>query len=206
MRSGIRKMMAAFLALVFMLELAGCTSKETETDPYEERLVDLMSDEVEIERKWLIDPSSIPYDLDAEDVVEIDILQTYICFDPEIRVRCYDNGDSYEMTIKNNMSYDGLTRDEVNMEINRDQYDNMMVNQQGMTIHKTRYQFYSDDLLIAIDIFHDELDGLAYMEIEFLSEEESRSYVTPDWVIAEVTDDVRYKNGHLARYGIPQDL
>ena len=42
------------------------------------------------------------------------------------------------------------------------------------------------------------------MEIEFLSVEESYAYGDPDWVIADVTSDVRYKNGSLARYGIPE--
>ena len=42
------------------------------------------------------------------------------------------------------------------------------------------------------------------MEIEFLNMEEATAFVTPEWVIADVTDDVRYKNGHLARYGIPK--
>ena len=58
--------------------------------------------------------------------------------------------------------------------------------------------------MIAIDIFHGELDGLAYMEIEFPTLEESLAFDTPDWVIKDVTDDIDYKNGHLARFGIPQ--
>ena len=57
--------------------------------------------------------------------------------------------------------------------------------------------------VIAIDIFHGDLDGLAYMEIEFPDFSSAEKYQTPDWVIADVTDDIRYKNGHLARYGIP---
>ena len=40
-----------------------------------------------------------------------------MCFDPEMRVRDYNNGQSYEFTIKNNMSNDGLIRDEVNIDI-----------------------------------------------------------------------------------------
>ena len=61
-----------------------------------------------------------------------------------------------------------------------------------------------DGEVIAIDIFHDDLDGLAYMEIEFASIEESDAYGNPDWVIKDVTSDINYKNGYLARYGIPK--
>ena len=75
-----------------------------------------------------------------------------------------------------------------------------------ITIHKTRYQLLDKDIweIIAIDIFHEELDWLAYMEIEFKTEEESKKYKEPEWVIKDVTNDVNYKNGHLARFGIPK--
>ena len=79
-----------------------------------------------------------------------------------------------------------------------------MKKQEGRTINKTRYQFYEEGQLIAIDIFHGELDGLAYMEIEFKNEEESNNFEDPKWVVKDVTNDINYKNGHLARYGIPE--
>ena len=114
------------------------------------------------------------------------------------------NGQSFEFTIKNNMSDDGLIRDEINIDITKKQYDNLVKKKEGITINKTRYQFYEDGQLIAIDIFHGELDGLAYMEIEFRTEEESNNYKETKWVIKDVTSDINYKNGHLARYGIPK--
>ena len=173
-------------------------------DNYTKRVEEILADDKEVERKWLIDKNNIPYDLKASDVEVYEIKQTYLCFDPEMRVRDYNNGQSFEFTIKNNMSSDGLVRDEVNIEINKKQYNNLVIKQEGKTIHKTRYQFYDNGQVIAIDIFHGDLDGLAYMEIEFANEEESKKYEEPNWVIKDVTSDVRYKNGHLARYGIPE--
>ena len=35
--------------------------------------------------------------------------------------------------------------------------------------------------------------------------DEAEAYKTPDWVIKDVTDDIRYKNAYLAQYGIPKD-
>lgn len=172
---------------------------------YSERLDEILADEKEIERKWVIDKDKIPYDLDKEDVRVYEIEQTYICFDPEMRVRRYNGGEFYEYTVKTNMTSDGMVRDEVNIDINETQYNNLVIKKEGNTINKTRYQFYSEGQLIAIDIFHGDLDGLAYMEIEFPTMEESVEYETPDWVIREVTDDINYKNGHLARYGIPEN-
>ena len=52
----------------------------------------------EIERKWLINASDIPYNL--EDGVEQKIVQTYLNFSPEIRVRNINNGEKYILTIK----------------------------------------------------------------------------------------------------------
>ncbi len=177
--------------------------KPNNNNSYEERIDEILADDKEIERKWLINKEEIPYDLNAKEVEQYDIRQTYFCFDPEMRVRKYNDGQWYELTIKSNMSSDGLIRDEINLVINEEQYENIIKKQEGITIHKTRYQFYDNGEVIAIDIFHDDLDGLAYMEIEFANEEESRNYIEPDWVIKDVTSDKNYKNGYLARFGIP---
>ena len=176
-------------------------------EEYEKRILDVTSDEKEIEKKWLINGNSLPFDFTRLVGTVINIKQTYICFDPEIRVREYTDKNGlvigHEMTIKTNLTEDGLIRDETNININQEQYDNMIKKQEGNSIFKTRYQFLYKGEIIAIDIFHEDLNGLAYMEIEFATKEESDAYETPDWVIKDVTDDIRYKNGHLARYGIP---
>ena len=172
---------------------------------YNNRITQILSDDQEVERKWLIKSEEIPYHLSGMNVEVYDILQTYLCFNPEMRVRKYNNGESYEYTIKTNMTADGMVRDEANIDIDEEQYENLLSKKEGMTIHKTRYQFYEDNQLIAIDIFHDELEGLAYMEIEFPNREESEAYVEPNWVVKDVTADINYKNGHLARFGIPKE-
>ncbi len=192
------------LILIGIFAIGYCVKKVSNQIGYRKRITDLLSDDREIERKWLIDKEKIPYNLNDENVHVYEIKQTYLCFDPEMRVRDYNNGESFEFTMKTNMSNDGLIRDEVNIDITKEQYDNLIIKQEGKTIHKTRYQLYDDGQLVAIDIFHGDLDGLAYMEIEFKTEEESKSYKTPRWVIKDVTSDVNYKNGHLARYGIPK--
>jgi len=160
-------------------------------------------DNVEIEKKWLIDVEKIPYDLTKADKYSIE--QTYICFDPEIRVRRINNGENYTMTVKTNLTSDGLTRDEYEIFITEDGYNSLVKKREGITIHKDRYQLEDNGIIVALDIFKNELAGLAYMEIEFESEKEAEKYKEPDWVIRNVTDDVRYKNGHLARYGIPKE-
>ena len=156
---------------------------------------------MEIEKKWLVDVEKIPYDLTKVDKYSIE--QTYICFDPEIRVRKINNGKKYLMTVKTNLSSDGLIRDEYEIEITETSYNSLIQKREGMTLYKDRYKINDDGMLLEIDIFKNELEGLVLMEIEFESEKEAHNYKEPDWVIRNVTDDVRYKNGHLAKDGIP---
>jgi len=40
------------------------------------------------------------------------------------------------------------------------------------------------------------------MEVEFETEEKAMKFEPLSWGIKDVTDDIRYKNGYLARYGI----
>ena len=173
-------------------------------DPeYDARLEELMADELEIEKKWLVDPERIPYDLSKAKSVHIE--QTYINFSPEIRVRKLNHGLSYVFCVKYGLTEDGLQRNETETDITAEEYQELVKKKEGNTINKTRYQFMADGELVAIDIFEGDLEGLAYMEIEFANMEEALAYETPDWVIKDVTDDVNYKNGHLARFGIPQE-
>ncbi len=171
---------------------------------YANKVNSITSDTLEIERKWIIDKNKISFDLSNSKITKIE--QTYICFSPEIRVRKINDGEEYTFTVKTNMTADGMTRDEMEIYITQEEYNNLIKKQEGNTIYKTRYQFLDGDYLLAIDIFSGELEGLAYLEIEFENQEEANNFQTPDWVIKDVTSDVNYKNGHLARYGIPNSF
>ena len=168
---------------------------------YKNRVAELTADNLEIEKKWLIDINNIQYDLTEAKVYNIE--QTYINFSPEIRVRRVNNSQ-YSFTLKKNMSEDGMIRDEIDFLITNEQYNELVSKKVGNTIFKTRYKILKDEQIITIDIFKGDLEGLAYMEIEFANTEEANSFITPDWVIKDVTDDVRYKNASLAQFGIPE--
>ena len=166
------------------------------------KLTSSNSDDLEIEKKWLILEEDIPYDLDKADKYEIE--QTYLNFNPEMRVRNINNGQMYVFTLKRDTEELGLTREEYEIVINEEEYNNLLKKKEGNTIYKTRYQLDDENgLTMAFDIFSGDLTGLAYMEIEFENEKMSREYGDPEWVKEDVTRDLNYKNGHLARYGIP---
>ena len=203
MKKNIFYILLTILIVAAIILIVFSQIQQIKKQRYAKEINEVLADDKEIERKWLVDKEKIPYDLNkAMDIY--DIQQTYICFNPEMRVRNYNNGQSYEFTIKTNLTEDGLIRDEINMDITQEQYENLIEKKECFTIHKTRYNVYDNGQVMAIDIFHDELDGLAYMEIEFKSKEDSDNYETPSWVIKDVTSDVRYKNGHLVRFGIPE--
>lgn len=193
-----------FIVLILSLVLINSMKKIIYDINYYNKVNNIMADTVEIEKKWIIDKDKIPYDLSNSEITEIE--QTYISFSPEIRVRKINNGTEYTFAVKTNMTSDGLIRDEMENTITEEEYNNLLKKQEGNTIYKTRYQFLDDGYLLAIDIFSGNLDGLAYLEIEFENQEEANNFQSPNWVTKEVTCDVNYKNGHLARYGIPNSF
>ncbi len=158
----------------------------------------------EIEKKWLIKVSDIPYDLSQAEKYEI--VQTYLNFSPEIRVRNINNNE-YVLTIKCDTALKGLVREEHEWLISKEEYDNLLTKKEGKTITKTRYRFVDENgIEMEVDIFSGELEGLAYLEIEFTDIESAENYKAPDWIIKDVTTDLNYKNGYLARYGIPDSF
>ena len=159
---------------------------------------------LEIERKWLIKVEDIPFDLSKAEKYEIE--QTYLNFSPEIRVRNINNNE-YILTIKSDTSIKGLVREENEYIITEEEYNSLLTKKEGNTITKTRYRFKDEkETEMEIDIFSGDLEGLAYLEIEFINVEDANEYKTPDWVVKDVTTDFNYKNGYLARYGIPDSF
>jgi CYTH domain-containing protein len=162
----------------------------------------------EIERKWLLDSQNIPVDLEREAVGVWRIEQTYINFSPEVRVRKIvdeESQTSFILTVKSDLSVDGLTRNEKEWYISEEEYGHLLGKSEGETIYKTRYRVDRGGLHYEYDIFHEQLEGLAYLEIEFVDEGEAWDFVGPDYVIKDVTSDRRYKNQGLAQDGIPED-
>lgn len=154
----------------------------------------------EIERKWLIDPDSIPFDLSKakKDV----LIQAYVSFSPTIRVRS-ENGEKYILCVKAKSKGSYLAREEFETELTYEQFDFLLSKKEGRIIEKTRYTINKDGLNYEIDIFDGELKNLAYLEIEFPSVKEALEFKSPTWVIKDVTDDFKFKNAGLAKYGKP---
>lgn len=144
---------------------------------------------MEIERKFLLD--NLPLNIDK--FKKNELVQTYISFEPEIRVR--KANDKYILTKKVGA---GMVREELEFEIENNLYTFLINNSEDKTIKKTRYFIpLSAKTTAEIDIYHDNLDGLKIVEVEFENEEEAMNFEVPKWFGKEVTNDEFYKNANL---------
>lgn len=150
----------------------------------------------EIERKYLLE--RLPPGLDDLDATPI--AQGYLASDDDVEVRIRAGGDDRLLTVKGGH---GAVRTEVTVPLTHEQFDALWPLTAGRRLSKRRWVLPDPAADVEVDVFGGELDGLLLAEVEFESVEASRAFVPPDWFGAEVTDDERYRNAALARYGIP---
>jgi len=105
------------------------------------------------------------------------------------------------LTVK---SGEGRVRVEEEIEIEPERFERLWPLTEGRRLEKTRYEISAvDGLVIELDVYRGDLDGLLTAEVEFPSEEAAEAYDVPDWLGPDVTEDPRYKNQRLARDGAP---
>ncbi|MCL2703567.1 MAG: CYTH domain-containing protein [Defluviitaleaceae bacterium] len=150
---------------------------------------------IEIERRFL--PDYPDFDLNVYPRVEI--TQGYISFEPAIRLR--GMGDEHYLTVKTRGT---IIRGEYEIPLSKGQFDFLWLKTEPGTISKTRYKIPLDAGLTAeLDIYYGDLQGLITVEVEFPTVKEAQSFIPPWWFGKEVTDDHRYANNNLAKYGKP---
>lgn len=154
---------------------------------------------MEIERKFQI--TEVPKHLEQFKKKEIE--QGYLCMDPVIRIR--KSNDNYILTYKSRIGMVekpdeiALTCEEVELALTKESYEHMKEKTDGNLICKTRYMIPLEGGLTAeFDVFHGQLEGLQFVEVEFPSEEEAGKFNLPDWFGKDVSFDKRYKNNYLA--------
>jgi CYTH domain-containing protein len=144
----------------------------------------------EVERKWIV--RELP---DLTGATGKEIVQGYIAVGADgTEVRIRQKGDRFFQTIK---SEGGLVRDEIEVELTKEQFDCLWQATAGRRLQKTRYEITCADVTIELDVYKGELEGLILAEVEFESVTESEKFSAPEWFGAEVTEDSRYKNKNL---------
>lgn len=157
---------------------------------------------MEIERKFTV--KSLPADLDTYPHSEI--TQAYLCTSPVMRIRKQD--ETYIFTYKGK----GLmVREEYNLPLNKEAFEQLLPKAEGCVISKTRYRIplstadkeyqsaLSGDnsgLMIELDLFKSPSD-LIMAEVEFPDEESALAFTPPEWFDKDVTDDPAYHNSNM---------
>jgi adenylate cyclase len=150
---------------------------------------------MEVERKFLV---AEPPDLGGTEADEIE--QGYLALGSDGEVRLRRRGPHLVLTAKRGS---GLSRQESEIELDRDRFDALWPLTQGRRLRKRRHVLPQGGVRIEIDVYQGELEGVVVAEIEFPSEDEAREFEPPEWLGEEVTGDRRYLNETLATEGPP---
>jgi adenylate cyclase len=159
----------------------------------------------EIERKFLVDKTKLDGVLKTNSGYLL-TKQAYISTDPNhvVRVRAqkwasrgvYDGYSGY-LTVKGKTT--GITRKEYEFPILYKEAIELIYSEISATIPivKSRFNIPGEDGKIwEVDIFHEENKGLIVAEIEL--KDENESFIKPDWITTEVSEDPKYSNLALA--------
>lgn len=131
------------------------------------------------------------------------IRQGYFAIDRTVSARVRErSGWASTMTVK---AGSGATRTELEWELAPEIFDLLWPLAEGRCIDKTRYEVAVGDHTAEVDVFGGSLGGLCLVEVEFDSDAAMAAFIPPDWFGAEVTDDGRYANAHLATHGLAED-
>ncbi len=134
--------------------------------------------------------------LDGLDKKEIE--QDYVSDEIE-PLRLRKIGGRCELSKKINLAAGDISRrDEFTVPLSNEEYAKL----RGLSVKrlaKTRYYAPLPEGLVAeIDVFHDKLEGLIMVEVEFGDESARRAFVPPPWFGRDVSQETWARNSFLA--------
>ena len=166
-----------------------------------------MAKNTEIERKFLVKSDAFI----AQATTSYEIMQGYLCKDPEKTIRVRIRDTRAFLTIKSSLLRDGIAKFEWEKEIDLSDAKELMKICLPGAISKTRYIIEAkgertmdngqwtkdkgDDLKWEVDVFHGRLEGRVLAEIELSDEDEA--FERPDWLGEEVTGQPQYYNANM---------
>ena len=168
---------------------------------------DVKEGKLEIERKWLIDISKLPMNLDSYPNKRL--IAGYFEGENHEKTRIRQEGDKYFKVIKGPRTNEGMVRDigVGDIEITKEEFDGLWSKTEGERLSKTRYFVPIDDLVIELDAYDDFKNiGFYTVEVEFTSLEDAKKFVPPAWFGREVTNERGYSSRSLASRGLPESF
>lgn len=152
---------------------------------------------VEIERRFVV--AHLP------DALVLDpgtpMRQGYLTDGSAVAVRLRITAAAAVLTVKAGA---GLQRTEVEVPLPADEAEQLWPHTAGRRIDKTRYHVpLADGHIAEVDRYHDALDGLVTIEVEFADVATAERFAPPAWFGTEVTGRPEWSNAALARNGRP---
>ena len=148
-----------------------------------------MTDIIEIERKFLVDPAD--WETQGEPLV---IRQGFLATTDKLVCRIRQKGERFYLSVKADL--DGIKRHDFEYEIPARDGD-IMLNQhcELPPVEKVRHHVRFGGILWEVDVFMALNEGLIVAEIEL--ESEDQPFEKPPWAGEEVSHDLRYLNTNL---------
>lgn len=151
--------------------------------------------EEEFELTYLIKelPKSFSKDCVCHEIRDIYIPET----SEHSVLRIRKNGTKYEITKKELVSgTDSSHQTENTIPLTEEEFT-ALASIQGKRVRKIRYCYSEDDIEYEIDVFQDGLLGLIVVDVEFDSNKAKDTFIPPDWVLADVTQEKFIAGGVL---------
>ena len=157
---------------------------------------------VEHERRWLC--RDVPYDkvIRSERIVDLYVTGSRL----RLREARPIDGGPARLRLSRKGDVDQRTRLVTSIYLPEEEFAILSASLPGLCLRKLRHTLQSPPgVVLSVDQFHDELDGLIMVEAEFSSADLMAAFPAPVFASREVTDDTRYTGGHLVRHGLPGD-
>ena len=144
----------------------------------------------EIERKFLVNKER--WNFHTKDKGE-EIIQGYLCKNPEQTIRIRVKGESGFITVKGKT--EGISRLEFEYLIPKLDAEEMIKHFCDRYIHKIRYTLTVGTHIWEVDEFIAPNKGLILAEIELKDQDEA--FILPEWIEKEVSNDPAYFNANM---------
>ena len=158
---------------------------------------------IELERRWLVDKARRP----SLDSCDFTLIEDRYLAGTRIRLRRMTRPREDRTLLKLTKKYETdrpEARPIVTTYLSAPEFD-AFAGLPAVSLRKRRYHLAFDRRYWSLDLFEDALDGLEILEVEAQSQAELAALVPPSWCASEITDDIRYQCGALARNGRPSE-
>ena len=158
---------------------------------------------VERERRWLCREVPRALVLQTEAITDLYVTGTRL----RLREARPIDGSAPRLRFSRKADVDARTRLITSIYLPEEEFAVLAASLPGDHLRKLRHRLQPlAGVPVSVDEFQGELAGLILAEAEFQTPDHMTAFPMPAIAVREVTDDVRFTGGHLARNGLPKDF